>query len=266
MLAATVVFGLLPAGSALACSGLSEGPTGIVTAVADGGTLTLDSGIAVRLAGIDAPAPANARGTVPAEPLADAAAAALGALVLGKTVSLGLDDEETDRYGRMEAQVFLGEDGAADGSGWVQLQLVDTGMARAQATPGGRRCAAELMAAEASARLHGLGIWGNPYYSVRDAQNPAALEGDTGRFELIEGKVEGVGDARGTVYIDFGRTWKTDVTATIAGRARPLFAAAGIDPQALQGHRVRIRGWVENRDGPLIALTLPEQIEVLDAK
>jgi hypothetical protein len=69
---------------------------------------------------------------------------------------------------------------------------------------------------------------------------------------------------RGRLYLDFGRVWKNDVTATIEGKAKALFAAAGIDPLALKGRRVRIRGWLTSRDGPVVALGSPEQIEVLD--
>ena len=252
---------LSPLGGAAACDGLSEGPAGVVTAVYDGNTLRLDSGIVVRLGGVRAPLPAGRRAGSAAEPLADAAKAALEHLVLGKSVRLALDEEETDRYGHMEAHLFTEPDEV-----WVEQAMLGQGMARVEPLPGNRRCAGELMAAESQARANGLGIWADPYYSVRNAADPAALGAHTGHYELIEGEVVGTGEARGRAYLDFGRVWKDDVTATIDVKARSLFAAAGIDPLSLKGRRVRVRGWVESRDGPLIELSLPEQIEVLTRK
>jgi hypothetical protein len=141
--------------------------------------------------------------------------------------------------------------------------MVGAGMARVEITPKNRRCLAELLPVEARARANRLGIWADPYYSVRDAAEPATLDGRVGHYELIEGEIVGTGEARGRDYLDFGQVWKNDLTATIEGKARTLFAAAGIDPLTLKGKRVRIRGWLQSRDGPLIELSAPEQIEVL---
>jgi len=43
----------------------------------------------------------------------------------------------------------------------------------------------------------------------------------------------------------------------------PAFPAAGIDVKGLAGKRVRVRGWIEWRSGPMIAVTHPEQLELL---
>ena len=249
-------------GAARGCDGLDDGPSGVVTKVLDGNTLELDSGITVRLLGAQAPHPAGSRAGAVAEPLADAAKAALSRLVLNQNVRLGLDTEETDRYGHMEAQVFID---APDGT-WVDEAMIAAGMARVVVPVKDQRCMGELIAAEGIARANGLGIWGDPYYSVRDAADPAALLGRAGHYELIEGEVVGTGEARNRLYLDFGRVWKDDVTATIDQKARGLFTTAGIDPLSLKGSRVRIRGWVESHDGPSIELDSPEQIEVLGSK
>ena len=259
---AVIAAALLAPGAARACDGLSDGPSGTVVAVLDGNTVKLDSGIVVRLLGPGAPLGGGRRPGALAQPLAGEAKTALERLVLGKPVRLGLDSEETDRYGHMEAQLFLDGPGGA----WVEQALLAQGMARVVVLPQDRRCLAELLTAEGPARANGLGIWGDPYYSVRDAADPAALEARAGQYELVEGEVIGTGELRGRLYLDFGRVWKDDVTATIDQKARDLFVAAGIDPLSLKGKRVRIRGWLENRDGPLIQLATPEQLEVLSSK
>lgn len=248
--------------SAFACDGLAEGPSGSVSKVLDGDTVVLDSGIMVRLVGAKAPEGAGKLPGTPAEPLAAEARTALEKLVLKQQVRLDLDDEETDRYGRMEAQLYLDKPGGA----WVQQAMLNAGMARVYGLPKNRQCLGELLTAEGAARANGVGIWADPYYSVHDAADPAALLDRLGHYELIEGRVVSTGEARDRIYLDFGRVWKDDFTATIEGKAKSLFVAAGIDPLALKGKRVRIRGWLESRDGPLIKLSLPEQIEVLGPK
>ena len=49
----------------------------------------------------------------------------------------------------------------------------------------------------------------------------------------------------------------------IGAPARRLFAAAGLAPDSLKGRRIRVRGWLRSRYGPLIEATHPEQIELL---
>jgi micrococcal nuclease len=41
-----------------------------------------------------------------------------------------------------------------------------------------------------------------------------------------------------------------------------MFAAAGLEPKRLENRSVRVRGWVEERNGPRIEVTRPEQIEI----
>lgn len=249
-------------GGAFACDGLIEGPAGTVTAVPNGNSLVLDSGIVVRLIGTRAP-PATSPGTgAAADPHGAAARAALAALVEGKGVRLGLDDEETNRYGEMEAELFL-DDSAKT---WVQGALLAAGLVRVEPSPVNRRCVAAMLAAEATARTAGLGIWGDPDYSVRNANDPASLAGLAGRYELAEGRLVSIGATPKRDYLDFGRVWKDDVTATIGAKALRQFSAAGIDPTSFKGKRVRVRGWVEDHDGPAIEIESPAQIELLGSR
>jgi micrococcal nuclease len=79
----------------------------------------------------------------------------------------------------------------------------------------------------------------------------------------VEGRVLQAERSGGRLYLNFGRTWKEDFTAVIDARALKSFAVAKLDPEKLGGALVRIRGWVDDRDGPRIEVTHPEQIEVL---
>jgi endonuclease YncB( thermonuclease family) len=245
-------------GGALACDGLADGPAGTVTAVPDGNSVVLDSGIAVRLIGTSAPVTDREPGAS-ADPHAQAAQAGLAALVKGKPVRLGLDAEETDRYGEMEAELFLDDPAGT----WIEGALLAAGLARVEPSPVNQRCITEMLTAEAAARAAGLGIWGDPDYSVRDANDPASLAGLAGRYELAEGRIVSVGTTARRAYLDFGHVWKDDVTATIGAKTLAQFSAAGIDPASFRGKRIRVRGWVEDHDGPAIEIESPAQIELL---
>jgi hypothetical protein len=62
--------------------------------------------------------------------------------------------------------------------------------------------------------------------------------------------------------MNFGRVWSRNLTVTISRRNRPLFEAAGMDPKKLEGARIRVRGFIEDRSGPRMEAVRPEQIEM----
>lgn len=249
-----------PAAAAMACETLRMAPGGIVTQVVDGDTLMLDDGRVVRLIGTQAPKLPLGREGFPTWPLAPEAKASLEAIALHKSVQLGFGGTAVDRYDRVLAHVFVA---GADGDTWAQQAMVSQGLARVYSFPDNRQCLDLLLAAEGRARLGGLGIWRDPYYSVRAANAPGDLLARAGQYELIEGRVLLAEQSGGRVYLNFGRFWKEDFTAVIEAPALRLFGESGIDPLVLEGALVRIRGWVDDRDGPRIEVTHPEQIEVL---
>ncbi len=242
----------------VACDGLVDGPKGTVVSVVDGDTALLDNGITLRLVGIQAPRLPKGR-DVTAEPLAETAKAALAELLVGQAVRLRQSGERQDRHGRALGQLFLADET------WVQRRMVATGLARVYSFPDNRACIGPLLAAEAQARQQRLGIWSDPYYAVRRADRPLELAEHSGRYQLVEGRVLHAEKVRDTVYLNFGRYWKEDFTVVIDSAALRRFGTAGLDPLGLDGTLVRVRGWVDSLDGPRIAVTHPEQIEVLAA-
>lgn len=242
-----------------ACEGLRDGARGTVTEIVDGDTLLLDTGRVVRLIGIQAPKLALGRDGYDDWPKGNEAKAALIALTLKKPVLLRYGGEEIDRHGRTLAQIYV------EGSEpvWVQQRMLAQGMARVYSFPDNRACLPDLFAAEGRARAGGVGIWADSYYRVRRADRPADLAQLSGHYELVEGRVLQAEKLGGQVFLNFGRYFKEDFTAVIDARALRLFADLGADPLKLGGALVRVRGWIDDRDGPRVAVTHPEQIEVL---
>jgi endonuclease YncB( thermonuclease family) len=245
--------------TAAACENLRDGPAGIVASVTDGDTVVLDNGLVVRLIGIQAPKLPLGREDFEAWPLADKAKAALETLVAGQRVRVRQGGETRDRHGRVLGQLFIE---APDGA-WIQQQMIAAGMARVYSFADNRACVVQLLAAEGKARLMRLGIWADPYYAVRRGDRPEDLVRRLSHYELVEGRVLLADEVQGRVYLNFGRFFAEDFTAVIERGAMPQFEAEGIDPTKLGGALVRVRGWVELRDGPRIEITHPEQIEVL---
>ncbi len=254
-----VALSLMSVAAASACEGLRDGPKGIVTQIVDGDTLMLDNGLIVRLIGIQAPHLALGRDGLEDWPKAEESKAALAALTLNKPVLLRYGGEEKDRYGRALGQLFV----TGQPEIWVQQQMLSAGMARVYSFPDNRSCLPDLFAAEITARTAKLGIWADPYYTVRRADRPAGLAALAGHFELVEGRVLKAEKTGGRVYLNFGRYFKEDFTAVIEAKALRIFADSRRDPLLLGGALVRVRGWIDAKDGPRIEITHPEQIEVL---
>lgn len=239
--------------------GLTPTDTAEVVAVPTGDLLILVDGRTVRLAGIEAPKRVDGREGPEVRPLSDAARAALADRVLGRAVGLAFADPPVDRWGRLRAHAVL-----AGEAGWVQATLVEAGFARVAADPGSAAAARRLLALEAAARVARRGIWAEPFYAPR---RPIETPGYVDTFQIVEGVVREASVARtGRVYLNFGEDWRTDFTVSVDREARSAFAAAGIDPAALAGRAIRVRGWIYAFDGPRIDLEAPWQLELQEAE
>lgn len=235
-------------------SQLAFGQTAYVTEVVDGDTVVLENGREVRLVGIQAPKLPLGRAGFEKWPLADEAKLALERLVLNRPVTLAYGGQRVDRYNRLLAHLFT-QDGT-----WIQGELLRDGLARVYSFPDNRALVGEMLIHEGTSRTQQTGIWRVPYYLVLDTQ---AAESQIDRFALVEGRVLDVAQIRGRTFLNFGADWKTDFTVSIAPKHLKRFQNDGIMPDDYKGRHVRIRGWLKSRNGPMIDVTHPEQIEVL---
>ena len=148
---------------------------------------------------------------------------------------------------------------------WLQEELVARGLARVYSLPDNRACTSELLAREEEARGKRLGLWASSAYRIEDAADAKRLGRLIHSYQLIEGTVLNVGEGNARVYLNFAPDWRSDFTISIARKDAASFAAAGLDPQTLAGKRLRVRGWLAWRNGPMIEATHPDQIELLPA-
>jgi endonuclease YncB( thermonuclease family) len=231
-----------------------------VAEVKDGETLALTDGTVVRLVNAKAPtAPIAARDDRP-WPMVNEAKEALSKLASGAEVELRYGGTRTDRHGYALAQVYVVKGGERI---WLQSEMVGSGLARVYSFPDNHACVSELLAREAEARAKGEGVWGSWAYRVLAADNVERLGRLTRSYQLVEGVVAQVGESSGRIYLNFDKDWRRDFTVLIERKDGETFKAAGVDPKALAGKKLRVRGWIEWRNGPMIHATHVEQIELL---
>jgi endonuclease YncB( thermonuclease family) len=228
----------------------------VVSFVIDGDTFITESGVKVRLLGINAPE--KATDTYLAEPFSEEATELLKKLVLNKDVKLITHPQNThDKYGRLLAYVYL-QDGT-----WVNEALLKQGVVHIYTFPDTAHKTQRLFQAEHFARQSKLGIWQLERWQTHLASKPIA-DKYIGGFALVEGRVLHTAQVNDIVYLNFGTDWRNDFTVSIPKKYWKHFKRKGID-DIEQGYRSKhmiIRGFLKPVNGPMITASHPEQLQI----
>jgi endonuclease YncB( thermonuclease family) len=249
---------LLPAVPVLAAECPTTGAdTAVVAEAIDGATLRLSDGGEVRLAGIDVPV--RPLGLAAGAPWAagEAARAGLARLAAGKSVTLAEGGDGPDRYGRAHAYVFL------PGGRSLAKALIGDGYARARWLPGENGCFASFLAAEKTARDAKRGLWAAVEFAIGRTDDPS-LGARNGLYDLVEGRVVSVGHGSRMIFRDVGHDIRRDFTVMVPPAVAEALAAAGRPADSFAKRRVRVRGVIEESNGPAIRLNDPAEIELLN--
>lgn len=255
---ATCLVVLLVLGSPAGAQPVSDqgGETVIVASALDGDTLSLVDGRRVRLAGIAAPKAApEERGQADRDlgVLAATARDRLASLSAGRRVTLHPGAGQTDRHGRIVAQLV------ADGS-WIQAELLRHGLARVENVPEAGRDVAALLAIEDGARRSRHGIWSHPSFRI---QRPDEAGRRLDTFQIVEGQIAAIRRAGSGLRLVFAGEREPAFAVSVPRGARTILREAGLDAESSAGETVRVRGWIGWRDGPFIEVAHPAQIERL---
>jgi micrococcal nuclease len=237
---------------------LVDGGKIIVREVIDGDTIRLQKPVfgvrQIRLVGIQAPKLPLGRKGFKAWPLSKESKKALEKLIRRKRLHIRFGGRRQDRHRRLLAHIYDQD------NNWVQGEMLRLGMARVYSFPDNRSRVAAMLKIERAARQAKRGIWGHPFYDIR---TPEEAAGHIGTFQLVRGRIVNTAKVRTRVYLNFGKNWRNDFTITLRPRARRYFRKARIDPLALKGKTVLVRGWLRKRNGPMIDVSHPEQIELI---
>ncbi len=171
-------------------------------------------------------------------------------------IRLFVKSPKVDRYGRLLVQAFQNK-------GWIQGQMLEKGAALVYGLGLDRGCLAEMQLFEKIGERHKRGLWENEKLPLR-AENIENLAKKVGHFVLIQGKVLSVGDRSRRLYLNFGQKWSQDFTISIAKKGKGAFKGDLLRLMNVEQKTVRIRGVLEERQGPLIRLFDESQITIID--
>jgi micrococcal nuclease len=200
--------------------------------------LRLGDGTLVALAGIVVPAEFGTE------------AAAVTSWLDGGAFEVRTVDPALDRHRRR--RIALVRNGRT-----LQASLVEAGLALVAPEAG---IGAELLPLEAVARARQKGVWATGANGPFDARDVPMTEG---RYVLVEGRIARTAPTSIYWYANFGELYRRDFTVRIPKAEERAFVAAGLDLAGLGGRRVRVRGWLFEENGPMIEITHPLALEVL---
>jgi len=241
-----------------AFEGLKRTGSNRVDRIIDALTITLKDGKIVRLAAIDVP---GLNGAEPDDSALLAFQLMQELLPEGTEIALyqtrNANTGRENRMGQHLAHLHLEKENV-----WIQGALLSVGLARAMPTDANPDMTREMLILENQARAQQKGIWAtdSPYRLA----TPDRLEGKIGTVQVVEGKIFNAASVKNNLYLNFDKDWKTDFTVRVTPDIRRQLSRAGIDPMALSGQRVRVRGYIEEYNGPMITLETIHHLEILD--
>ncbi len=165
--------------------------------------------------------------------------------------------EGLDRWGRRAVHLAASEGPGAAG---LSSDLIGQGGAIVSPQDVEEPCWRFLLSLEAEARAAGLGLWATDLYRSVPATEIARLNERVGRFAIVQGRVQSIGERVNWTYLNFSRDWATDFTIMIPQRVW----AKSFSVASLQKRMVRVRGMLESRGGPALTVTHPGVIEIVD--
>ena len=230
---------------------LEPGGESTVLVISGQNTLHLADGRMVHLAEIITPT--NAQGAAQSS----SATAYLRSNVLGRKVEIKFGGNRHDRYGATLAHIFV----AGESPLWLQEGLVSAGLAQVFPQPDNHACSQQLASIEEKARYEKRGYWGLALFKILPARETRSILSLVQTYQIIEGEIAFATNAGGRTIFHFAEDGKSSFTATVNSAARKKLTERSLDDW--QGQKVRIRGWIERKKGPTIAIIQPEQLELL---
>ena len=165
-----------------------------------------------------------------------------------------------DRYGIPITQVIKEEE-----SLWLQKLLISKGLSWAYSTRENNNLMPSLLGFEQTARDNNFGLWSNSKYNLKTDIN---VKDHLNSYQVVEGTIIDTLVKKDSAYLNFGDDWRTDFTIKFDIEYWPEFKEKikNFTIDRLKNKKVRIRGWVQDKNGPLIHLDHFNQIEIFKEK
>jgi micrococcal nuclease len=234
-------------------AGIQEQSEAYCVAVYDGDTITLSTGVKVRLIGIDTPELS--------EPGGDIARNFLGCLVLNKEVTLVKGDKNTDSYNRLLRYVYV--NGVC-----INEEMIRTGYAEARYIPEENR--EHYIALEIEAETRKLALWKCTVFQPRSAVDwndiPVISWRDAGKYVnqyvIVKGTIVDTYNSGDVCFLHFHTEWQSHFSVVIFACDIPGFSV--IPDMYYRGKTVYIIGVIQEYKGtPEIIVKTPDQIRIM---
>lgn len=163
-----------------------------------------------------------------------------------------------DKFGNILAHVMT------SGALWAQADLISNGLAWVDGDVRNNDLVTTLSQYEQHARESSLGLWRNPENAVKTEET---IGNHINSYQVYEGVIKRFRSQNGFYYFNFGDDPLKDFTLVVKGGNIPVSlprAKTGkMDISPLLNASIRVRGWVEESDGPMMYLNYPGQLEIL---
>lgn len=166
-----------------------------------------------------------------------------------------ISDYPTNRFNHKLGQIIR-----EDNKLWAQKFLLENGLAIAWPSPYTTTIWPLLLKAEKVGRESKLGVWNKEDPIIKSVDD---VSEDPYTLQLVEGKIVNLATVRNNLYLNFGQNWRTDFTVMIPVSLRQEFSRKGQNIKSWQGKTIRVRGFVEEYNGPMIKIMYADQIELL---
>ncbi len=166
-------------------------------------------------------------------------------------------DRDKGRKNRMGNQIAHLQ--IRDSEIWIQAYILEQGWARFLPDPDQAAMAPQMIAIEDKARAQGAGLWADKTLLY----TPETVKTVRDRWAIVEGRIYSSAMVNNVTYLNFEPDWRTDFTIGIPAPIRRLLGQQGVNLQNLSGRKIRVRGWVDDYNGPYIELTHTLWLELL---
>ena len=82
-------------------------------------------------------------------------------------------------------------------------------------------------------------------------------------FQVVEGLALATGGGGMMRYLNFDKDWRKDFTLRAERRFAARLEALGLGFESLVGRKVRARGWLNYRNGPMLHISCARQVEAI---
>lgn len=210
-----------------------------------------DDGALYEFVGLDIP---------PGDEIVEEATKTMKSLLTGKELRLFLTkSKDLGRMTRTGHKLIHAEVRPDDV--WVQGKLLAEGLARVRVVTSNPEMVKQMLAIEEKARSEKRGLWADPRFAVF---SPDAARSKINSFQIVEGEVYSVSTRDNEMFVNFDTDWKKDFSIGIPQPTRRELSKLFINPMMLTHKKIRVRGWLEDRNGPFITLDHPLQLEMLE--